>query len=127
MTSSEDGFAWTVAEYDRQMPGPFFELMVLVQEARNRQDHEQNGAPLKPRALIELELIEEHIAARELRRRAEAGDVDALAVLVEEAARVELLIEKAEAHCAAQWAAIQARAAARHSQRQHPNTSAPID
>jgi hypothetical protein len=71
-------------------------LILLICAARNRIDHDENGAPLLSENEIRLGLLEERAAAREQRRRADAGDQAAVAACVREAAELELLIDEAK-------------------------------
>jgi hypothetical protein len=72
----------------------------MVRRAQNRREHALRGVPLLSDAEIDLEelerRVEEQTRQRGLRVRAEAGDPDAVAGLVEEAVRYERLIESAQ-------------------------------
>ncbi len=77
-------------------------LTVMFHAARSRIDSRDNGAPLLSDAEIRLQLLEERAAARELHRRADAGDEAAAAACVRAAAELELLVDDAAAIAAAQ-------------------------
>lgn len=77
-------------------------VVVMLHTAHNRADHRDNGAPLLSEAEIRLQLLEKRAAARELHRRADAGDQAAITACVRMAAESELLVDDAKAIAAAQ-------------------------
>lgn len=83
-------------------------LILLIRAARNRIDHTENGAPLLSENEIRLQLLEERAAARELRRRADAGDQAAVAACVREAAELEIAIDEAKERNRAAYARLEA-------------------
>jgi len=93
-----------LARFDREHATADLILPVIValRAARNRVDHRDAGAPLLSQAEIRLQLLEERAAARELHRRADAGDQAAILACVRLAAESELLIDDAKAMAAAQ-------------------------
>lgn len=77
-------------------------LMVMFHAARNRTDRRDDGAALLSDAEIRLRLLEERAAARELHRRADAGDQAAITACVRLAAGAEILVDDAQAIASAQ-------------------------
>jgi hypothetical protein len=97
-------FPWSVEAWDRRHSGYQHPGIRFIQHAQNRRDHELHGVPLKSDAEFDLEGLEEQLAGRELRVRADDGDPEAVALLVEEAARYELMIDRARERAAAREA-----------------------
>lgn len=120
MAHDPDAFPLTVRQYDEQMTAAQFDLRVLLRKAHNLVDHERRGVALKSDTELELEELEQQIAERELRRRAQAGDSDALSALALQAAELEILAGRADANCAAQEAAINAGSRPRDDARVRP-------
>ncbi len=107
--AADTGFPWTVADYDEQMIEEFRTLMIDARAALNQRAHAEIGVPLKSRTQIELAELEHEIEQRELRKRAQAGDPDALAYLALQAAELEILADDVDQRNAAIETALNGR------------------
>jgi len=107
--AADTGFPWTVAAYDEQTIEEFRTLMIDAQTAQNQRAHADTGAPLKSRTEIELAELEHEIEQRELRKRAQGGDPEALADLALQAAELELLADDVDRRNAAIEATLHVR------------------
>lgn len=89
-----------LARFDRSNAETDLPLLMMLREAQNRAAHRDHGEPLRSASEIRLQLLQERLEARELHRRADAGDRQAVAALVRQAAELELLLEAARTRVA---------------------------
>jgi hypothetical protein len=93
-----------LAQFDRSSVEVDLPLIVLLRQARNRNAHQDRGERLLTESEIRLQLLQERAEARELHRRADAGDRQAVAQIVRGIAETELAVEKAKEKNRAEYA-----------------------
>lgn len=91
-----------LADFDAERTPASDVIEMTIAEARDARAVRDGAAP-KSKARLRLEVLERLAAKRELCRRADAGDRQAVTELVRERAEAELLTEKAKAHAEEQY------------------------